>query len=128
MVNSFFDGFKNNLTLDGAIDTFMDKTSLRIEKCGLKHAPKEYNLPPVEAVAYLCQNLGYVKTGKNTEQIRIPICQDCVNGLNDPDWALIYCVNCHSSQWIYKPKSSHVFHTDVVWLDVCPYCEHVDDI
>ncbi len=37
MVNSFFDGFKNNLTLDDAIDTFMDKTSLRIEKCDLKH-------------------------------------------------------------------------------------------
>lgn len=122
MLNSIFDVLQNDALLDEAIDSFIDRATLKTEYCGLKHAPKEYNIPPVQAVEYLCQNLGYVTSGGITELIRVPICQDCVNGLHDPEWALLYCVNCHNSQWVYKIESSYVFHTDVVWLDECPHC------
>jgi hypothetical protein len=122
MLHSFFDGFKDETSLDEALDTLIDKIAVKTEKCGLKHAPKEYNIEQPQAVDYLCQNLGYNKTGETTEVIRIPICEECCRGMRDPDWAVIYCVNCCNSQWIYKPKSSYEFHTDVVWLDECPHC------
>lgn len=127
MSESIFDGLHDDLQLDDTVDTIMSIMSLKTEKCGLKHTPEEYNIPPPPAVDYLCQKLGYIKTGKNTEQIRVPICQECVNGLHDPEWALLYCIGCCNSQWVYKPRSSYVFHTDVVWLDICPHCVSMED-
>lgn len=128
MLDSIFSGLRGDLDLDDTIDTFMAKLDLKGQECGLKHVPNGYDIEQPPAVEYLCQNLGYSETGEVTEVLRVPICQECVEGLLDPNWALLYCVTCHNSQWVYKPKSSYEFHTSVVWLNECPHCaENVEE-
>lgn len=115
-------------TLDESIDNLTAKLDLIGEKCHLKHGPKNMDIEIPNAVDYLCQYFGFNKERSITEMLRIPICRDCIAGLYDDDWALVYCINCNSSQWFYKPKVPHIeFHTDVVWLDKCPECEHNED-
>lgn len=122
MSDELLGGFKGGSLIDDTLDAFIAKVELEGQFCCLKHGPAAMNLPPVPAVDYLCQNLGNNETGEVTEQLRVPICEECVKGLYDPNWALLYCVTCHSSQWVYKPRSSHVYNTDVVWLNQCPHC------
>lgn len=123
MLDDVFNGFNDGSLIDDTLDVFMAKVALEGEFCALKHGPKSMELLQVPAVDYLCQNLGNNFTKSVTEQLRVPICSDCKEGLADSDWVLLYCVTCHNSQWIYKPRSSHIFHTNVVWLNECPYCK-----
>lgn len=127
MSEGIFGGFDSVSSFDDTLDVFMAKVALEGEICALKHGPESMGLPEVQAVDYLCQNLGNNETGEVTEQLRIPICKECKQGLMDPDWALIYCVTCHKSQWIYKPRSDYNFHSDVVWLNVCPFCKKTEE-
>ena len=114
-------------TEPGILDTFVDRLSLRNETCCLKHGPKEIKLESQQAVDFLCQYLGFKDDNIATELLRIPICKDCAEGLLDPEWLLVYCVNCNSSQWIFKPKSSTKITGDMVWLDECPECKEEDN-
>jgi len=109
--------------LENAFDNFIDKLNLVNEKCCLKHAPKGMEIKAPQAVEFLCQYLGFKDDNVATELLRIPICADCVEGLNDPEWLLVYCVSCNSSQWIFKPKSSIKITGDIIWLDECPECK-----
>jgi hypothetical protein len=127
MSDELFGSFKEDLELDSALDACMARIELDGQFCCLKHGPESMGLPPVPVVDYLCQNLGNHETGEVSEQIRVPICEECLKGLHDPNWALLYCVTCHSNQWIYKPRSSHNFHSDVVWLNECPKCAKKED-
>lgn len=109
-------------TLDESLDIYTARLELIGQTCGLKHAPEGFDIEVPPAVDYLCQYLGFNEERSITEMLRIPICEECIQGLYDPDWALIYCVTCHSSQWVWKPHSRFEFHTDVAWVEVCPKC------
>lgn len=122
MSDEFLDGFNGGLLTGNTLDTFMAKLDLEGQFCCLKHSPEAIELPAVPAIDYLCQNLGNNNNGEVTEQLRVPICEECLKGLYDTNWALLYCVSCHNSQWVYKPRSKHNFNTDVVWLNECPHC------
>ena len=114
------------MDLDYNIELMMAKLELEGKTCCLKHSrydPAE-NHPAVE---YLCQKLGDQKTGVETQELRIPICKECVDALNNPDWILAYCTYCQESQWIYRPKAKthHPEGNGIYWLDVCPHCAEV---
>ena len=113
-------------TLDENLALMIANIELEGETCGLKHSKND----PAEnhyAVDYLCQIIGTKNDGSDTQELRIPICKECVSALNDKDWILCYCTYCHESQWIYRPKSK-IGHPDgngVYWLDVCPHCAEI---
>ena len=66
-------------------------------------------------------------------RVSIPICEECEEALASPDWVLIYCVECCSSMWIYKPKSKkpHLYEKmlpgEIMWLKFCPKCQDKGD-
>ncbi len=114
--------------LDRNIELMIATLELEGETCHLKHS----SVDPAEnhpAVNYLCQNLGNKETGEVSQQLRIPICQECVEALYDPDWILFYCVYCHKSQWLYRPlaKQEYPEGNGIYWMDVCPFCAEVKD-
>ena len=111
--------------LTSNVNNFINALSLRNETCCLKHGPEEMKIRAPKAVDFLCQCLGLKEENKTTELLRIPICSECVEGLFNSEWLLVYCVNCNSSQWIFKPESSIKTTEDMIWLDECPECKEV---
>ena len=112
--------------IDEQLNTMVNHLELEGEHCYLKHSEAD----PAEnhpAVDYLCQRLGDKKFKLAHQEIRIPICQECVDALYDEDWILVFCSNCTKSQWIYRPKAKlvHPPGNGVYWLDVCPYCAEI---
>jgi len=112
--------------LDFNFEMMMARVELAGEDCHLKHS----HLDPVEnhpAVDYLCQKLGDTKTDIEIQELRIPICQECVEALYDEDWILAYCTYCHASQWIFRPRSKveHPPGNGIYWMDVCPHCAEI---
>lgn len=110
------------LELENSLNEHIAKLELLNEQCHLKHGPEGYDIEIPRAIDYLCQYFGFTKERSITDLLRIPICGECIQGLYDPNWALMYCITCNNSQWIWKPDSKLEFHTDVVWLDICPNC------
>ena len=95
--------------------------------CDLEHHDDELH----EAVDAIIQPLGY-KTDKDKEIYKqdgsmvIHVCEECADTLeNDPDWALLYCMECASSQWLYLPlaKRPRSVYNRINWLKSCPKCE-----
>ncbi len=121
MLDFNFNFLNGEVSLEDSLDKHISKLDLLNEPCHLRHGPTEIKVPM--AVDYISQNFGFNKEHNITEQLHIPICKECIQGLYDPDWALIYCIGCNASQWIWKPTSIIEFYTDVVWLDVCPKCK-----
>ena len=114
------------LLLDEQINLMLAKLELCDETCGLKHS----KIDPAEnhpAVDYLCQGLGNQKTNEIQQELRIPVCAECVEALYNPDWILCYCTYCHASQWIYRPysKIEHPEGNGIYWMDICPFCAEV---
>jgi hypothetical protein len=112
--------------LDDDLNIMIAQFELNDEFCGLKHSSED----PAEehpAVDYLKQNLGNPKTGEAYQQIRIPICEECIVALTDPNWILMYCINCNKSQWVYRPKAKYDYPEGnrVYWMDVCPFCAEI---
>lgn len=112
--------------LDENLNMMMAQIELDNSTCGLKHSVED----PAEdhpAVDYLVQNLGDPRTGEVYHQLRIPICEECMVALEHPDWILMYCVNCHKSQWVYRKKAKYKYPEGnrIYWLDVCPFCAEV---
>ena len=114
--------------LDLSLNDMMSKIELFDETCGLKHSIED----PAEnhkAVNYLCQRLGNSKINSQDQEIRIPICEECVDALNDENWILVYCVYCFKSQWVCRrlAKKTYPKGNLIYWLDVCPFCSEVTD-
>jgi len=112
--------------LDETLNDALARAELEGQTCGLKHSAAD----PAEnhpAVDYLCQNLGNPKTDEVSSQIRIPVCQECVDALYDEEWILAYCIYCHKSQWINRrlAKNEHPPGNGVYWCDVCPFCAEI---
>lgn len=112
--------------LDENLNTMIARIELDNEHCGLKHS-KEDPAENHQAIDFLVQNLGNPQTGEVYQQIRVPICDECMAALDHPDWILMYCVNCHKSQWVYRPKAKYNYPegNQIYWLDVCPFCAEV---
>lgn len=94
------------------------------EYCQLNHGPNTIEKDYI-AVDYLICPIGY-KESENIQvvvkELTIPICQECVDGLNNDNWVLIYCLSCLNSQWIYKLLAKMKYPTNIVWLNGCPKC------
>jgi hypothetical protein len=91
-------------------------------KCGLNHNCPEDEIPM--AVDYLCQNFGDVTTGVIDTTLQIPICAECLISLFSKFQILLLCVNCASSQWIYRPESKIEWpeNQTLFLLKQCPKC------
>ncbi len=111
--------------LDDNINNFIDRLSLENETCCLKHGPKEMEIKAPPAVDFLCQHIGFKDDNIATEVLRIPICKECAEALLNPEWLLVYCVGCNSSQWIFKPKAYNKVTEGIIWLDECPECKEI---
>ena len=106
------------------LDMFLAAADLENECCVLKHGDAIER----PAVNYLCQNMKDKNTGE-IHQLRIPICEECAEALYDPDWILMYCINCNKSQWLYRTKAKlqHPEGNGIYYFDVCPFCAEVED-
>jgi len=94
-------------------------TRLSVSDCQLVH--KE----PQNSVDFLCQN---ITTKGGIVTIQIPICIECMYYLyNEPDWVLLYCLNCTESHWTNKKHSTkkHLYlkNEKIKWLNNCPKCK-----
>lgn len=124
--------------LDEALGFFIAKTNLVYEDCHLNHGP---GVPAPKAINYLCQRLDDLSEVEynasllsipefmsNTDELgdvlRIPICEECIEGLYDEDWLLFYCLTCNSSQWLIKSKAKKYYPAweSIRFLVECPIC------
>jgi hypothetical protein len=116
-----------NLTtnnIDQCLKSFISDVELNEldVKCGLNHGvPIEEN--PL-AIDYLCQSFGDMSSGVYDATIQIPICSSCLVSLYSEFQLLLICINCISSQWVFKPESNLRFKdsTKIVFLTSCPKC------
>lgn len=105
------------------IDALGLQADLAHSHCQLNHGPRD--LEPHAAVDYLVLPIGTKdSTGKisNQSELVIPICQDCLEGLRDEAWTLLYCLDCNESQWVLRELSRIRYRHNVLWLRGCPKC------
>lgn len=114
-------------TLNMQLERMIALIELEDTTCGLKHSTEDPG-ENHQAVDYLCQRLGDRKSKNAHQEIRVPVCQECVEALNDPDWILMYCTYCNKSQWVYRPlaKRGYPEGNQILWLDICPFCVEED--
>jgi hypothetical protein len=94
------------------------------EYCQLYHGPYD-NQENHKTVNYLVCPVGYRQSERVERKVReliIPICQECVDGLYDGEWTLLYCLNCMANQWILRPISRFGYRHNLIWLGSCPKC------
>lgn len=108
------------MSIDNTIDFFHAQIDVVGCKCELNHGDagaKEDR----EAVDYLCQEFS---SEFENFSIRIPICEECVHALYGQDWVLLFCLECCSSQWIYKRLAKRKYEDgkNVIWMSACPNC------
>lgn len=113
-------------TPDDTSNFILEKAELENETCCLKHS-KDDPAEKHKAVEYLCQHLGDKNTGTVHQEIRVPVCLECAEAIDNPNWILIYCVYCFKSQWVYRPFAKYHYPAGnlVYWLDCCPFCAEV---
>ena len=125
-MNDIIDLNENYVVESGFTDMFSG-LELIDEPCALKHNDEEYH----KAVDYLCQRFGkHNPDGSYTVnyELRIPVCEECIDSLYDPEWILFYCVKCQSSQWLNRTlaKKEYPKDTSIVFFDACPNCYKED--
>ena len=104
----------------------MSKENTSKEHCGLKHHkddPKENH----ESVDYIVQPMGYDLGGDMGiayDELKVPICEECLEAMHDQLWVLLYCFNCNESQWIHRPEAKREYTEKITWFAVCPHCVH----
>ena len=79
------------------------------------------------AVDFLCHQMGIQLPNGDWEadaELRIPICEECVQGLCNGKEILFYCVGCASSQWLLKETAKNGYPDDVniIAMKKCPKC------
>ena len=88
--------------------------------CELKH--REYS----RAVDYITQDIG--QHGQLMYSVNIPICQECIDSIIQPEWVLLYCLKCTSNQWINEITSKlHYCGKSICWMSCCPKCREDDE-
>jgi len=111
------------MMIDVILNDFLERAELDEEVCNLKHSDDDSG-EGHHAIDYLCQPLGHIESGAVYDMIRIPICAECVDTLYSNEWILFYCLECTSSQWLYRAwaKRKYADETRVIWLSKCPIC------
>jgi len=101
-----------------AITNFISEIDLIGKECDLWHFPGEHR----EAVATLCQN--FKAPDMSMVELRVAVCKDCMEALQDYNWILYYCVGCHESRWASRELSRKIypFGNLVYWIRECPEC------
>ncbi|MEW6427800.1 MAG: hypothetical protein AB1568_07175 [Thermodesulfobacteriota bacterium] len=97
---------------------------LENEHCHLNHGPDTLDTD-FPAIDYLVLPVGYKETDHTeviVREIVIPVCLECVQGLSGNDWTLFYCLDCNSSQWVYRKLARFPYRHHVLWLKGCPRC------
>ncbi len=100
----------------------IDAVGLRMElehsHCELSHGP--HDVQQHKAVDYLVLPTGY--KGKADSNLVIPICEECLEGIQNPAWTLLYCLECNESQWVLRELAKMQYRHDILWLVGCPTC------
>ena len=105
------------------IDALGLEADLAHSKCELNHGSRDKDTHP--AVDYLVLPIGKQDAkGLVTDQseLVIPICQECLDGLTDEAWTLLYCLDCNESQWILRKLAKMKYRHNLIWLRGCPKC------
>lgn len=105
------------------IDAFGLQAELAHSHCELSHGTRDTS--PHSAVDYLVLPIGTKDSNgivSNQSDLIIPICQDCLDGLTDEAWTLLYCLDCNESQWILRDFSRLKYRHNLIWLRGCPKC------
>jgi len=93
--------------------------------CDLSHGP--HDLEKHLAVDFIVIPMGLIDKETNiaeqTDELVIPVCKDCQEGLNDPNWALLYCLECNHSQWVLLPISQVQYTPGLNYFQECPHCK-----
>lgn len=92
--------------------------------CELNHGP-DTNSKDYKAVNYIVMPFGY--TEKEIEDISvrelvIPVCQECLDAMQQQEWTLLYCFECCRSQWVLRKLAKNRYRHHVLWLRGCPNC------
>ena len=108
---------------DLILDELLAKVELEDQTCMLNHNDN-IDRP---AIDFLCHQMGYILPDNDYEadaELRIPICEECVQGLCSGKEILFYCIGCTSSQWMLKSKSKNEYPegTNIIALRKCPKC------
>jgi len=108
---------------DAVFDELEAEMELAGQTCVLNHHD-DIERP---AVDFLCHQMGFELPDGNYEadaELRIPICEECVQGLTSGDWILFYCIGCNESQWLKKDlaKMNYQEGTNIIALKKCPKC------
>lgn len=106
--------------MDSAFDLIHAKMDLIGQRCGLYHIPGE-ELP--EAVNYIIQEFGM--EGAPVTKVRIPVCQECIEGLLSGEWILLYCLQCNQSRWALRDRIKTQYinkNKPINWMKYCPHC------
>lgn len=105
------------------IDAIGLQSELAHSHCELNHGRRDTD--PHPAVDYLVLPIGTKNSnGKISDQsdLVIPICQECLEGLSDEAWTLLYCLDCNESQWLLREMSKMKYRHNIIWLRGCPKC------
>ena len=108
---------------DIILENLVAETELEGQECVLNHNDGLER----PAVDFLCHQMGLELSNGNYEadsELRIPICEECVNGLTSGKWILFYCIGCNESQWLQKnyAKMDYQEGTNIITLKTCPKC------
>jgi len=76
------------------------------------------------------QSIDYIFQKCTFGDVVIAICEECIKRLQDDDWILLFCINCSSSIWIYKPEAKKPWlykkGEHIIWMPGCLYCSRVE--
>jgi hypothetical protein len=108
---------------DEIIGNFIAETELVGQACGLQH----HDNIEQPAVDFLCHRIGYTLPDDEhvpDTELRIPVCEECAQGLVSEEWLLFYCIRCNESQWLNKnlAKMNYEEGTNIIALKQCPKC------
>jgi len=108
---------------DLILDDLLARAGLDGQTCMLNHND-EIERP---AVDYLCHQVGYELPEGDYQadaELRIPICEECVQGLCNGKEILFYCIGCGASQWMLKSQSKREYPdgTNIIAMRKCPKC------
>jgi hypothetical protein len=90
--------------------------------CQLDHGPFSQR-EDHPAVDYVVCPLGYKDAAEpGLQQLTIPVCRCCVDGLHADEWTLLFCLNCLANKWILRPIARLKYQHNLIWLGACPEC------
>jgi len=96
-----------------------------ITPCCLNHGP---GIQKPQACNYIVQPIGYSKNNREkvaTDELSIPICQECVDSLcgnTEDEWTLVFCLDCSSNHWVSHKFAKNKYQHRIIWVKGCPEC------